>query len=132
MCSPQTIALRCHRAVLAALTAVLVTALLGLAPVTAGPSEPAGRPQVAVQLSFEHPLNASMAPFVLATSRGLFASEGLSVTTEIVGGSAAAIARVASGASEFALVDLNELIRFRDKPDAPPIKAFFVLFNKAP
>ena len=134
MCSLQTIALRGHRAVLAALTAVLVTALLGLAPVTAGPSEPAGpgRPQVAVQLSFEHPLNASMAPFVLAASRGLFASEGLSVTTEVVSGSAAAITRVASGASEFALVDLNELIRLRDKPDTPPIKAFFVLFNKAP
>jgi NitT/TauT family transport system substrate-binding protein len=85
-----------------------------------------------VQLSFDHPLNAGMAPFVLAASRGLFAAEGLAVTTEIAGGSADAIARVASGASEFALVDLNELIRLRDKPTTPPIKAFFVLFNKAP
>jgi NitT/TauT family transport system substrate-binding protein len=30
------------------------------------------------------------------------------------------------------LVDINELIRFRDKPGAPPVKAVFVLFNKAP
>jgi len=119
--------------VFAALIAVLVAALSSVAPVTAGPSEPAdARPQVAVQLAFDHPLNAGMAPFVLAASRGLFASEGLSVTTEIASGSAAAIARVASGASEFALVDLNELIRLRDKPDTPPIKAVFVLFNKAP
>ena len=34
--------------------------------------------------------------------------------------------------SDFALVDINELIRFRDKPGAPPIKAVFVLFNKSP
>src|SRR6202008_2429714 len=38
----------------------------------------------------------------------------------------------ASGDSEFALVDVNERIRFRDKADAPPIKAVFVLFNQAP
>src|SRR3954453_8343734 len=122
MCSPQTVALRCLRAVFAALSGVLLAALgaalLGVAPVMAGPNEPAdaSRPQVAVQLSFDHPLNAAMAPFVLAAGRGVFASEGLSVPTEIASGSAAAIARVASGASEFALVALNELIRIRDKP----------------
>jgi NitT/TauT family transport system substrate-binding protein len=31
-----------------------------------------------------------------------------------------------------ALVDINELIRWRDKSGAPPIKAVFVLFNQAP
>ena len=87
---------------------------------------------IAVQLAFDRPLDSSMAPFVLAANRGLFASEGLSVTTDIASGSADAIARVASGSSEFALVDLNELIRLRDKPETPPIKAFFMLFNKAP
>jgi NitT/TauT family transport system substrate-binding protein len=29
-------------------------------------------------------------------------------------------------------VDLNVLIRFRDKSGAPPVKAVFILFNKAP
>jgi NitT/TauT family transport system substrate-binding protein len=134
MCSPQTIAFRCLRAVRAALIAALVATLSGVAPLTAGPREAAvaSRPQVAVQLTFDRPLDASMAPFVLASSRGLFASEGLSVTTDIASGPADAVARVAKGESEFALVDLNELIRLRDKPDAPPVKAFFVLFNKAP
>jgi len=69
---------------------------------------------------------------VLAATRGLFSSEGLAVSTNIASGWPDAIARVASGASEFALVDLNVLIRFRDKSDAPPVKAVFVLFNKAP
>jgi len=87
---------------------------------------------ITVQLAFDRPLDSSMAPFVLAASRGLFASEGLLVSTDIASGSADAIARVASGSSEFALVDLNELIRLRDKPETPPVKAFFMLFNKAP
>ena len=74
----------------------------------------------------------SAAPFVLASTDGLFGSEGLAVTTNIASGSPDAIARVAAGTSDFALVDINELIRFRDKSDAPPVKAVFVLFNKSP
>jgi NitT/TauT family transport system substrate-binding protein len=69
---------------------------------------------------------------VLATAHGLFSAEGLAVTTNAANGSPDAIARVASGASDFALVDINELIRFRGKTDAAPVKAVFVLFNKSP
>ena len=100
----------------------------------AGESRAAGetRPPVAIQFSLDRPIDASAAPFVLAATRGLFSSEGLAVTTNIASGPADAIARVAAGTSDFALVDINELIRFRDKSGAPPIKAVFVLFNKAP
>jgi len=90
------------------------------------------RQPLAIELSFDRPLEASMAPFVVAERRGLFAAERLSVANNFADGSVDAIARVASGASEFALVDLNELIRYRDRADAQPIKAVFVLFNKAP
>jgi NitT/TauT family transport system substrate-binding protein len=89
-------------------------------------------PTTNVQFSFDHPLDASMAPFVAAKSRGLFAAERLSVATNVAGGSADTIARVASGASDLALADINELIRFRDKADASPVKAVFMLFNQAP
>ena len=47
-------------------------------------------------------------------------------------GSPEAIGRVASGESELALVDINELIRSRDKAGAAAIKAVRVLFNQAP
>jgi NitT/TauT family transport system substrate-binding protein len=126
MCIHPGIAIRCILA--------LFAGLIGIAPFMAGPSEAADAvaTPVAVQLTFDRPLDASMAPFVLAASRGLFAAEGLNVTTNVVNGSAEAIARVASGTDEFALVDLNELIRKHDKADAPPVKAVFVLFNKAP
>src|SRR3981081_1459176 len=90
------------------------------------------RQPIAIQLSFDRPIDASAAPFVLAAARGLFSSEGLAVTTNIASGSPDAIARVAAGDSEFALVDINELIRFRDKSGATPIKAVFVLFNQPP
>src|ERR1700676_1593488 len=117
-----TIALRFVLAVL--------TGLSGLAGNSRAQGE--ARPPLAVQFSLDRPLDAGAAPFVLAASRGLFGSEGLAVTTNIAIGSPDAIARVASGSSEFALADLNELIRFRGKADAPAVKAVFVLFNKSP
>ena len=122
----QTIAVRCF---LASLTGLLAFACFGAAQ-----SRAAGevRQPIAIQFSFDRPIDASAAPFVLAASRGLFGAEGLAVTTDIASGSPDAIARVAAHTSDFALVDINELIRFRDRPNAPPIKAVFVLFNKSP
>ena len=112
-------------------------ALLGLMALTclAAPMTRAAddaKQPLAIQFSSDRPLEASMAPFVMALDHGLFAAEGLAVTTNIAGGSPEAIARVASGASDLALVDINELIRFRDQANAPPVKAVFVLFNKSP
>jgi len=122
----QTIAVRC-------LLASLI-GLLGLACFGTGESRAAGetRQPIAIEFSFDRPIDASAAPFVLALSRGLFGSEGLAVTTHIASGWMDAIARVAAGDSDFALVDVNVLMRFRDKSGAPPVKAVFVLFNRAP
>jgi NitT/TauT family transport system substrate-binding protein len=122
----QTIAVRCFLASL--------IGLLGLGCFGTGESRAADetRQPIPIQLSFDRPIDASAAPFVLASSRGLFGSEGLAVTTHIASGWPDAIARVAAGDSDFAVVDINVLIRFRDKSGAPPVKAVFVLFNKAP
>ena len=110
----QTIAVRCF---LASLTGLLAFACFGAAQ-----SRAAGevRQPIAIQFSFDRPIDASAAPFVLAASRGLFGAEGLAVTTDIASGSPDAIARVTAHTSDFALVDINELIRFRDRPNAPP------------
>jgi NitT/TauT family transport system substrate-binding protein len=89
------------------------------------------KPPIAVQFTLDRPIDAGAAPFIMASARGLFSAEGLAVTTNSANGSPEAIARVAAGASDFALVDINELIRFHGKADAPPIKAVFVLFNKS-
>src|SRR3954471_18931481 len=112
----------------------LATGLLGRADFGIGEALAQGeaRQPLAIQFSLDRPIDAAAAPLVLASARGLFASEGLVVATNIASGSADAIARVAAGSSEFALADINELIRFRGKSDAPPVKAVFVLFNRAP
>ncbi len=112
----------------------ILAALVSLAWPGAARSEPADatKEPVAIRFSFDRPLEASMAPFIVASSRGLFAAEGLTVTFNHASGSGEAIARVAKGDSELALVDLNELIRFRDHAGAAPVKAVFVLFNQAP
>lgn len=122
----RTIVIRC---VLASLLGLLMTAWL-----CAGQGRAADEPRqpIAIQFSVDRPIDASVAPFVMAAAQGLFSAEGLAVTTNIASGSQDAIARVAAGTSDFALVDINELVRIRDKPGTPPIKAVFVLFNKSP
>ncbi|MDP1881747.1 MAG: ABC transporter substrate-binding protein, partial [Bradyrhizobium sp.] len=121
----STNAVRCF------LTSLLVLPGLGFG-VGQGRAADETRPPVAIQFSLDRPIDASAAPFVLAANRGLFGSEGLAVNINIASGSLDGIARVAAGTSDFALVDINELIRVHDKPGARPIKAVFVLFNKAP
>lgn len=88
---------------------------------------------IAVQLSFDRPIDAVAAPFVMAQEGGLFSTEGLSVTASAAPNAQEALARVATGASDFALVDINTLIRHRDKekPENSRTKAVFVLFNRA-
>jgi NitT/TauT family transport system substrate-binding protein len=88
-------------------------------------------PPTQVEFSLDHPVDAAVAPVVLASTRGLFQEEGLKVTTTIAADSQEAIAQVAAGASDLALADINALIRFRDKAGVPPVKAVFVLFDRA-
>ncbi len=111
-----------------------LTGLMAVACFGAGESRAAdeARQPLVVQFSLDRPLDAGAAPFVVASARGLFGAEGLAVTINIANGSPEAIAHVAAGTSDLALVDINELIRFRDGPGAPPIKAVFVLFNQSP
>ena len=94
------------------------------------PSEP--RQPLAIQFTLDRPIDAAAAPFVMAAVSGLFSAEDLAVTTNVAGGSSDAIARVGAGSSDFAVVDINALIRSRDNKAAAPVKAVFVLFNQAP
>jgi NitT/TauT family transport system substrate-binding protein len=130
----STIAVRAILALLASLFSLtcLLTCLLTCFGTDEARAQGEARRPVAIQFFLDRPLDASAAPFVVASSTGLFGAEGLAVTINIASGSSDAIARVASGDSDFALADINELIRFRGKSDAPPVKAIFVLFNRSP
>ena len=124
---------------LSALLRILSASLAGMCVVAglmAGNVLAADEPRAPLQIQFslDRPIDAAAAPFVMATAGGLFGAEGLAVTTNVASGSPDAIARVAAGTSDFALVDINALMRFRDKDKqgGPKIKAVFVLLNKAP
>jgi NitT/TauT family transport system substrate-binding protein len=127
------------RSRLSAVLNVLLASLAGLsalAGLMAGQVLAADEPRspLQIQFSLDRPIDAAAAPFVMATAGGLFGAEALAVTTNIASGSTDAIARVAAGTSDFALVDINALMRFRDKDKqgGARIKAVFVLSNKAP
>ncbi|CCE02656.1 conserved exported hypothetical protein [Bradyrhizobium sp. STM 3809] len=113
---------------LALVAAFVVAAVPSMSPALA--DEP--KRSVAVMFALDRALDGSMAPVVLAASRGLFGAEGVTVTTTVAKGSPDAIARVASGEADMALADINELIRYRDTQGSQPVKAVFVLFNRAP
>ncbi|GAB1718203.1 MAG: ABC-type nitrate/sulfonate/bicarbonate transport systems periplasmic component [Nitrobacter sp.] len=112
--------------VLLVLLGTVGIARFGIADSRAG----AGAP-IQVEFSLDGPINAAMAPVVLASTRGLFRAEGLNVNTTVASDTTDAIARVAVGTSQLALADINALIRFRDEAGVPPVKAVFVLFDKA-
>jgi NitT/TauT family transport system substrate-binding protein len=114
-------------------SAACVSVALGLA--AGAPADPAlgqSAQPTAIQYTLDRALDASAAPLVVASTRGLFRAENLTVATNIATGPQEAIERVASGSSDLALVDLNVLIRYRDKAAAPPVKAVMIFFNKAP
>lgn len=86
----------------------------------------------AIRFSLDRAIDGAAAPFVLASSKGLFRAENLDVTMDGATGSQDAIKRVASGEVDIALADINALIRYRDGEAAALVKAVFVLYDKAP
>ena len=127
----RTIRTKAIRALLASLLGLCGIAGFGIKALRAAEE---ARTPLAIQFSLDRPIDAAASPFVMAATGGLFSAEALAVTINVAAGSTDAIARVAAGSSDFALVDINALVRFRDKDKqgAPQIKAVFVLFNKAP
>jgi len=109
----------------------LLAGLGGLACDGAGAAD--DKQPIQVQFTLDRPIDAVAAAFVMAQVNGLFGNEGLAVTIGAAASSPDAIARVTSGSSDLALVDINTLIRHLDKEkaDGPHAKAVFVLFNRA-
>jgi len=85
-----------------------------------------------IQFTLDRPIDAIAAPFVLAANRGFYRAENLNVALQVATGSKDTITRVATGATDMAIADFNALIRYRSDPDSQPVKAAFVLLNRAP
>jgi NitT/TauT family transport system substrate-binding protein len=106
-------------------TALVFAALGPLAPAFAQTAAP-------ILMSTALRTDGAIAPIAVANARGYFRTEGVSVTLDNSVNSATALRRVASGERDMALVDMTALIRYREQPDAAPIKAVFVFYNQTP
>ncbi|MCB8818970.1 ABC transporter substrate-binding protein [Microvirga rosea] len=81
-----------------------------------------GQAQTAVRFSLDGRWEGTAAPFAVAQEKGYFKAEGLDVTIEPAAGSREALMRIASGAVEAGIADVNGLVRLQnDKPDADAI-----------
>jgi len=107
-------------------SASLVAALIALA--VAWPAAA----QTSIKFSLDGRLEGLAATFFLPQDRGYFKSEGLDVTVDEATTALEPITRVASGAYEMGLADINTLIRYRDQHPSPPLKAVFMVYNKPP
>jgi len=85
--------------------------------------------QTAIKMSLDWRFEAPNSGFLVALDRGYYKAEGLDVTIDPGNGSVDGINRVASGSYDLATADINSLIRYRDNPANPQIKAVFMQMN---
>jgi NitT/TauT family transport system substrate-binding protein len=85
--------------------------------------------QTPVKFSLDWRFETPNSGFMVALDKGYYKAEGLDVTIDPGNGSVDGINRVASGSYNLAMADMNSLIRFRDNPANPPLKAVFMLMN---
>jgi NitT/TauT family transport system substrate-binding protein len=88
--------------------------------------------ETAVKFSLDFKFEGPSAPFLLAFDKGYYKKEGLDVTIDESTGSLESIERVASGAYEMGLADINLLIKLRDAKPNTPVKTVFMLYNRPP
>ncbi len=88
--------------------------------------------QTPIRVAVEGSLTGPAAPLVAAQDRGYYRTEKLDVSIDATGGAPDAITRVATGAAEFALADINMVIKYRDQNPGAPLKAVFMVYNKPP
>jgi NitT/TauT family transport system substrate-binding protein len=68
--------------------------------------------------------------FLIGIDRGYYKADNVAVTMDAAADPVEAITRVASGAYDMGVADINFLIKYRDQNPAAPIKAVFMVQNK--
>ena len=113
------------------LTRIGRPALLFAAAITLTAAWPAAG-QTSIKFSLDGRLEGLAATFFLPQDRGYFKTEGLDVTLDGTATMLEPITRVASGAYDMGLADINTLIKYRDQHPSPPVRAVFMVYNKPP
>ncbi len=111
---------------------VLVAGVLAYAALAAGRGAAQTAPSITVRFSFDGRIEAPAAPFLLALEEGYFRREGLDVRFEAAPEYPAPLKRIAAGSHEIGFADINALIRLHDRDPTAPVKAVFMVYDKAP
>jgi NitT/TauT family transport system substrate-binding protein len=88
--------------------------------------------QTSIKFSLDGRLEGLAATFLLPQNRGYFKTEGLDVVLDEAASVLEPITRVASGAYDMGLADINTLIKYCDQHPSPPVRAVFMVYNKPP
>ena len=91
-----------------------------------------GRAQTNVKFSHEWRFEGHVAPFLVPLDKGYYKAEGLNVTVDPGTGSPDVINRVATGAYDLGLADINSVVRYRDNPANAQLKAVMMVYDAAP
>jgi NitT/TauT family transport system substrate-binding protein len=83
-----------------------------------------------LRFTLDRRLDGASVAFALAQNRGLYRAANLEVATSATNSSAEALARLAKGDSDIAVVDFNELIRYHNNGNHAALKAVFILHNE--
>ena len=113
------------------LTRIVQPAHLFAAAITLTAAWPAAG-QTSIKFSLDGRLEGLAATFFLPQDKGYFKTEGLDVTLDEAATVLEPITRVASGAYDMGLADINTLIKYRDQHPSPPVRAVFMVYNKPP
>jgi NitT/TauT family transport system substrate-binding protein len=88
--------------------------------------------QTAVKFSLDFKIEGPAAPFLIGIDRGYYKAGGLDVTIDPSPNSLETINRLASGAYDIGVADINLLIRYRTEHPDTPMRAVFMVYNRPP
>lgn len=87
---------------------------------------------VKLKLTLDWKFEGPLAVYLYADQKGYFRAEGLEMTIDSGSGSGGAVNRVASGAYDAGIADINALIDFNIKNPAQAMKAVYMAYNHPP
>jgi NitT/TauT family transport system substrate-binding protein len=87
---------------------------------------------VPIRVLLDWRFDGSAAPFLVAEDKGYFRAEGLDVTIEPGGGSRETVAKLAAGAYQLGVGDVNTLIRYRDENPGTDLTAVLMMQDAPP